>query len=143
MGASVPGFDETDKICALLCPVNELTSGEVRLSLPPPMKLLGHKPFLRLLALCAALLFVGDLAADPIADLAGSHCSSQTSQSSSDHGKEPCSHCSCAVHSGAVVAPDFAIQLHNQPQPASVLRGIDEATPPRLASAIDHPPQLA
>ena len=107
------------------------------------MKLLGHRPILRLLALCAALLFVGDLAADSVADLAGDHCNLQTSQSNSDHGKEPCSHCSCAVHAGAVVAADFTMRLHRDLLDASLLRGDAEARPPRLAGSIDHPPQLA
>jgi hypothetical protein len=98
---------------------------------------------LRFLAASAMLLFVGDLAADSIADLAGGHCDSETSQSSSDQEKEPCSHCSCAVHAGAVVVPDLAMGLHRGLQPTFLLRCENIATPPRLASSIDHPPQLA
>jgi hypothetical protein len=107
------------------------------------MRLLHHNVLLRFLAALAMLLFVGDLAADSIADLAGGHCNSQTSQSSEDHGREPCSHCACAVHAGAVVVPDLAIRLPNGLEPGPLLRGDVAARPPRLASAIDHPPQLA
>jgi hypothetical protein len=105
------------------------------------MRLLHHHALSRFLAALMMLLFVGDLAADSIADFSGVHCDAQTSQS--DHGKEPCSHCSCAVHAGAVVAPAHLLQVHRDLQPALLLRGDDEATPPRLASSIDHPPQLA
>jgi hypothetical protein len=51
-------------------------------------------------------LFVlgGDIVADSIADACGHHCVSETSRSDTDHEKTPCSHCSCAVHNGAVVA---------------------------------------
>jgi hypothetical protein len=90
-----------------------------------------------------ALLFVGDVAADALADLAAGHCETQTSQSSGDHSKEPCSHCSCAVHAGAVVIPDPASDLQGMSRSTARLRSDDDAHPPRLAALIDHPPQLA
>lgn len=107
------------------------------------MKFLHHKRLLRILAALAMLLFVGDLAADSIADLAGGHCTPETSQSSPSHEKGPCSHCSCATHIGAVVIAEFAMRLGTQLQAADRLSAFDEATPPRLAASIDHPPQLA
>jgi hypothetical protein len=107
------------------------------------MRLLHQNVLPRFLAALLMLLFVGDLAADSIADLSDGHCGSQTSQSSEDHGKEPCSHCACAAHAGAVVAPAQVLRVHRGSQPASLLRGEDATTPPRLVSPIDHPPQLA
>ena len=101
------------------------------------------KGFLRVLAFLASLLFTGDLVADAVADMSQGHCDSQTSQSAPGHETAPCSHCSCATHIGAVVVADFAIQLGSDLQPATRLQGANVATPPRLAAAIDHPPQLA
>jgi hypothetical protein len=106
------------------------------------MKLTHSKGFLRVLALLALLLFVGDLMADSVAELCELRCASETSQSSSSHEKAPC-HCTCAGHIGAVIATDFAMRLGSDLQPGSSLPGADEATPPRLAASIDHPPQLA
>jgi hypothetical protein len=108
------------------------------------MKLLLHRNvFLRLLAALTMLLFVGDLAADSIADLSDGHCNVQTSHSDPAHEKAPCSHCFCATHIGAVVIADFAIRVGDELFPAASLRSADVATPPRLAAAIEHPPQLA
>lgn len=107
------------------------------------MKFLHHKRLLRLLAALALLLFVGDLAADSVADLAGDHCTPATSQSSPEHEKSPCSHCSCETHIGAVVVVDFAISLGREVQATARLATLDEPGPTRLAGSIDHPPQLA
>jgi hypothetical protein len=106
------------------------------------MKLSHGNRFLRVLALLALLLFVGDLMADSVAELCEMRCASETSQSSSSPEKAPC-HCTCPGHIGAVIATDFAMRLGGDLQPASYLTGVDESTPPRLAASIDHPPQLA
>jgi hypothetical protein len=103
---------------------------------------LHDKGFLRVLALFALLLFVGDLMADSMEELCESRCAAESSQSSSSHEKAPC-HCTCAGHIGAVIATDFAMRLGGDQKPASDMPGADEATPPRLAASIDHPPQLA
>jgi len=97
---------------------------------------------LRGLALLAILLFAGDLTLDAVADLSDGHCDALASQSVPDHDKSPCSHCLCATHSGAVVVADLAPKLSNDLQLADFLASTDEATPPRLATSIDHPPQL-
>jgi hypothetical protein len=97
----------------------------------------------RLAAFLAVLVFAGDIITDSIADTSEGHCVSQTSQSDSSHEKAPCPHCSCAVHMGAVVVADYAVQLTSGIEPATLLRISDESTPPRLAVSIDHPPQLA
>jgi hypothetical protein len=107
------------------------------------MKVLHGKKFLRVLALFAMLLFVGDIGADAIADLSEGHCVGETSQSSPCQDKTPCSHCSCATHAGAVVIADFAMDLSRDLQDANLLPGDDEAIPPPLAASIDHPPQLS
>lgn len=106
------------------------------------MSVLHGKGFLRVLALLAMLLFVGDLMADSVAELCEKRCAAESSQTAPSHEKAPC-HCTCAVHVGAVIATDFAMQLGGDLQPANYLPGTDEATPPRLATSIDHPPQLA
>jgi hypothetical protein len=107
------------------------------------MKWQRHNAFLRGLALLAMLLFIGDIALDAVADLSQGHCEAPASQSAPDHEKSPCSHCLCATHSGAVVAADFAPELGSHLQPTDFLSSADEATPTRLATSIDHPPQLA
>jgi hypothetical protein len=106
------------------------------------MKSRQSHAFLRNLALLAMLLFIGDIAADAVADLRQGHCAAPASQSAPDHEKSPCSHCLCATHSGAVVLADFAPRLGRNLQPADCLSCADAATPPRLATSIDHPPQL-
>jgi len=107
------------------------------------MKWQRHNAFLRGLALLALLLFIGDIALDAVADLSQGHCETLASQSVPDHEKSPCSHCLCATHSGTVVVADLAPKLGNDLRPADFLPTADEATPPRLAASIDHPPQLA
>jgi hypothetical protein len=106
------------------------------------MKLPHSAGFLRILALLALLLFAGDIIADAIDDMSEGHCTSETSQSCPTNDRTPCSHCSCATHSGAVVIADFALSLGRQLGSVAHLQSDDEATPPRLAASIDHPPQL-
>jgi hypothetical protein len=98
---------------------------------------------IRAAAFVALLNFAGDIVADSIADARGGHCFPQTSPSHSDHQKAPCSHCSCAVHNGAVALTDFTVRLNTDLQLAVVLPLSDDVAPPPLASSIDHPPQLA
>ncbi|MEO6873029.1 MAG: hypothetical protein ABI233_12540 [Chthoniobacterales bacterium] len=100
-------------------------------------------PFLRILAALALVLFAGDISADSIADLIDAHCVEQTSQSAPDHEKSPCSHCSCATHTGAVVVADFALRVGVEVTPTARLLGDENPDPTRLAGSIDHPPQLA
>ena len=107
------------------------------------MKSQRNNVFLRGLALLVMLLFIGDIALDAVADLSQGHCETLASQSVPDHDKSPCSHCLCAMHSGAVVVADLSPKLGNDLQPTDLMPSADEATPPRLAASIDHPPQLA
>jgi len=107
------------------------------------MKWQRNNVFLRGLALLATLLFVGDIAADAVADLSEGHCEVPASQSNPDHDKSPCSHCLCATHSGAVAVADLAPKLGRDLEPTDFLPSADAAAPPRLAASIDHPPQLA
>jgi hypothetical protein len=97
----------------------------------------------KLAAFFAVLVFAGDIITDSIADMGEGHCVSQTSQSDSNHEKTPCSHCSCAVHSGAVVMADFTVRVSNSLDSATLLPTIGQPAPSRLAASIDHPPQLA
>lgn len=106
------------------------------------MKLYSTR-LLRILAALALMLFAGDLSADSAADLMDAHCAPQSSQSAPNHEKSPCSHCSCAVHTGAVVIADFVMRVGAGVAPAARLRGDEESDPTRLAGSIDHPPQLA
>jgi hypothetical protein len=103
----------------------------------------SHGPgFLRVLALLALVLFVGDLLADSVAEVCQIRCAAETSQTGSDHEKAPCQ-CICAAHIGAVIVSDFAMRLRNDMRPTSFLQSKDDGRPPRLAASIDHPPQLS
>jgi hypothetical protein len=106
------------------------------------MKLPRGKIFLRMLAALALLTFVGDLAADTYADLRGDHCDAQASHSSPAQEKSPCSHCSCATHTGAVVLPDFATRIAKANKLTALLPTDQGIRPIRRSAAIDHPPQL-
>jgi hypothetical protein len=90
-------------------------------------------------------LFVlgGDIVADSIADACGHHCVSETSRSDTDHEKTPCSHCSCAVHNGAVVASTCVVGVSCALGESVYLPTSGASIPCRLPAAIDHPPQLA
>jgi hypothetical protein len=96
----------------------------------------------RLAAFFAVLCFAGDIVADAIADARGNHCISQSSHSSSQHDKTPCSHCSCAVHVGAVVITNSAVRVSSDFQESVFILIGDESPPRALPAAIDHPPQL-
>jgi hypothetical protein len=91
----------------------------------------------------AVLVFAGDVIADSIADTREGHCVSQTSHSDSQHEKTPCSHCSCAVHAGAVVITNWTMRVGRDLQGSVFILTSDESAPPPLPAAIDHPPQLA
>jgi hypothetical protein len=98
---------------------------------------------IRAAAFVALLNFAGDIVADSIADARGNHCVSQTSHSDSQHEKTPCSHCSCAVHVGAVVITNSAVRVSRDLQGSVFILIGDESPPHALPAAIDHPPQLA
>lgn len=97
---------------------------------------------MRLLAAFALFTFAGDLTADAIADAAGSHCDAQSSQSSPNHDKGPCSHCACATHTGAVVIGEFGMRIPKAPELTDLLPSDAGMRPTRLSASIDHPPQL-
>jgi isocitrate dehydrogenase len=98
---------------------------------------------IRAAAFVALLNFAGDIVADSIADARGNHCISQSSHSGSQHEKTPCSHCSCAVHVGAVVITNSAVRVSRDFQESVFILIGDESPPRALPAAIDHPPQLA
>jgi hypothetical protein len=91
----------------------------------------------------ALLLFASDIVADAAADLCGDHCISQSSEAGSDHEKAPCSHCSCATHSGSVVVTDCALGISGGQQSEKLFPPAAMGRSPKLAASIDHPPQLA
>lgn len=97
----------------------------------------------RVVAFSAVLIFAADVVADSIADACGDHCVSQSSQSDSHNEKTPCSHCSCAIHNGAVVASTVAAHVMGGFEASAFLPASDEPAPTRLPASIDHPPQLA
>jgi hypothetical protein len=107
------------------------------------MSFLRIPAIIRVVAFSAVLVFAGDIITDSIADAREGHCVSQSSQSDSNHEKTPCSHCSCAVHSGAVVMADFMVRVSSSLDSATLLPTIGQPAPSRLAASIDHPPQLA
>jgi hypothetical protein len=107
------------------------------------MNALPGSLFLRLLAAFALLAFAGDIVADSMADLRGDHCVSQTSQSDSHQEKTPCSHSSCAIHNGSVIAANNAVLVSNDFQGFTLVVAGAVSAPFTLPGAIDHPPQLA
>jgi hypothetical protein len=87
--------------------------------------------------------FGGDIVADSISDAFGGHCAEQTCPSDSHHEKAPCSHCSCAVHNGSVIAASNGVHLGAGVQPSASISISDESAQNGPPAAIDHPPQLA
>ena len=99
---------------------------------------------LRLLAgLVVLFAFGGDIVADSIVDARGEHCAAQTCPADSQHEKAPCSHCSCAVHNGSVIAANNGVHIGADVQPSVSILISDESTRVGPPAAIDHPPQLA
>ena len=96
-----------------------------------------------LAALCVLLAFGGDIVADSIVDALGEHCAVQTCPSDSHHEKTPCSHCSCAVHNGSVIAGNNSMHVSADIQPSVFILISDESAQVGPPAAIDHPPQLA
>jgi hypothetical protein len=96
-----------------------------------------------LIGIAVFCAFAGDIAADSIADLCGDHCISQSSQSDSHDEKAPCSHCSCAVHNGSVIASTGSVYVTGAFQAFVFLPTGQPSAPTGLPAAIDHPPQLA
>lgn len=87
--------------------------------------------------------FGGDIVADAITDAFGGHCAEQTCPADSNHEKTPCSHCSCAVHNGSVIAASDGVPLGAGIQPFTSILISDESAQIGPPAAIDHPPQLA
>ncbi len=99
---------------------------------------------LHLLAgLVVLFAFGGDIVADSIVDALGEHCSAQTCPSESHQDKTACSHCSCAVHNGSVIAGNNGVLLSADIQPSAFIFTRDESAQVGPPAAIDHPPQLA
>jgi len=94
-------------------------------------------------ALFVLFAFGGDIVADSIVDALGEHCSAQTCPTDSNHEKTPCSHCSCAVHNGNVIAGNNSVHLSADVHPSACIITGDESAQVGPPAAIDHPPQLA
>jgi hypothetical protein len=107
------------------------------------MSALQSTLFLRILAAFALFIFAGDIVADSVVDAQGEHCVAQTCPSHSHHEKTPCSHCSCAVHNGTVIAANNAVLISDDFQTFTLVVTGDASAPVRVPAAIDHPPQLA
>ena len=107
------------------------------------MSLLRTSRLHLLAAFVALFAFGGDIVADSIVDSRGEHCAAETCPSDSHHEKAPCSHCSCAVHNGSVIAGNAAVQLSDNFQASAFVLASDESALVGLPAAIDHPPQLA
>lgn len=99
---------------------------------------------LRLLAgLVGLFAFGGDIVADSIVDARGEHCAAETCPADSHQEKAPCSHCSCAVHNGSVIAANNGVHVRADVQPSVFISISDESVRVGPPAAIDHPPQLA
>ena len=107
------------------------------------MRLLGRSGIHLLAGFVVLFAFGGDIVADSIVDSRGEHCAAQTCPSDSDHEKTPCSHCSCAVHNGSVIAANNGVHVSADVQPSVFILISDETALVGPPAAIDHPPQLA
>jgi hypothetical protein len=107
------------------------------------MRLLRTSRIHLLAGLVVLFAFGGDIVADSIVDARGEHCAAQTCPSDSHHEKTPCSHCSCAVHNGSVIAANNGVHVSADAQPSALILISDETARVGLPAAIDHPPQLA
>jgi hypothetical protein len=107
------------------------------------MSLLHATSIVKLVACFATLCFAGDIITDSIVDALGEHCAAQTCPSDSQHEKTPCSHCSCAVHNGSVIALNNGVHVSADVQPSVFILIRDEPAQVGSPAAIDHPPQLA
>lgn len=96
-----------------------------------------------LTGLLSLLVFSGDIVADSIVDARGEHCATQTCPADSHQEKTPCSHCSCAVHNGSVIAANNGVHVSADVQPSVFILISDESMQVGPPAAIDHPPQLA
>ena len=85
----------------------------------------------------------GDIVADSIVDPCGEDCAAQTCPADSHHEKTCCSHCSCAVHNGSVIATNNGVRVGADVQPSVFILISDESVQVGPPAAIDHPPQLA
>jgi len=100
------------------------------------------RPYL-VAAFLALFAFGGEIIADSIGDSCGDYCVAQTSQSQSEQEKTPCSHCSCCVHGGSVIAANNGVRVTADVQPSIFILISDETARVGPPAAIDHPPQLA
>jgi len=107
------------------------------------VNLLGISRLRLLTGLVVLFAFGGDIVADSIVDSLGEHCAAQTCPSDSHHEKTPCSHCSCAVHNGSVIAANNGVHVSADVQPSVFILIGDELAQVGPPAAIDHPPQLA
>ena len=107
------------------------------------MSLLRTSRFRLLGALCVLFAFGGDIVADSIIDAREGHCAVQTCPTDSHQEKTPCSHCSCAVHNGSVIAGNNSVHISADVQPSAFILISDESAQIGPPAAIDHPPQLA
>ena len=107
------------------------------------MNVVGTSRLLTLAGIATLFAFAGDIVADSIADLQGDHCISESSQSDSHHEKTPCSHCSCAVHNGTVIASTATLDISDALGVFTFFAAADQSPPSGISAAIDHPPQLA
>ena len=107
------------------------------------MSLLRISQLNLLAGLVVLFAFGGDIVADSIVDARGDHCASGTCPAGSDHEKAPCSHCSCAVHNGSVIAGNNGVHVSADVQPSVFILIRDESVQVGPPAAIDHPPQLA
>jgi len=75
------------------------------------MRSLRKSRLFALIGLVVFCAFSGDIVADSIVDALGEHCAAQTCPSDSQHEKTPCSHCSCSVHNGTVIATNNGVHV--------------------------------
>jgi hypothetical protein len=107
------------------------------------MRLLRTSRLYLVAAFLAVFALGGDIVADSIVDPCGEDCAAQTCPADSHHEKTCCSHCSCAVHNGSVIAANNGVHVSADVQPSVFILIRDEPAQAGPPAAIDHPPQLA
>jgi len=107
------------------------------------MSLLRTSRLRLLAALFVLFAFGGDIIADSMVDACRGNCAAQTCPADSHQEKAPCSHCSCAVHNGSVIAANNGVHVGADVQPSVFILISDESVQVGPPAAIDHPPQLA
>ncbi len=91
--------------------------------------------------LLALFVFTGDLVADAVC--AAGLCLAAEESAGTDHTKDGCPACACAVHGGSALIAKIGISIGPRVSETISFANVDEAAPCGEPVPIDHPPQLS